>query len=37
MPNRMMQDRTLTFRLPDDIYQKIDHLAEAETGVQFQQ
>ncbi len=28
MPNRMMQDRTLTFRLPDDIYQKIDYLAE---------
>ena len=24
----MMQDRTLTFRLPEDIYQKIDHLAE---------
>ena len=28
MPNRMMKDRTLTFRLPEDIYQKIDHLAE---------
>ena len=24
----MMKDRTLTFRLPEDIYQKIDHLAE---------
>jgi len=25
---KMVKDRTLTFRLPDDIYQKIDYLAE---------
>ena len=25
---KMVKDRTLTFRMPDDIYQKIDYLAE---------